>query len=239
MTRILEPTKCDACDEMGVICYATEGDGTYWLCGKLDEDHSHEKYGGWIIGTHADQIAKERDDWRKEAKANRDDVMKALSSRDASLATVETLTAERDQLRGQLADSEDRQLIVNRSRSMMEAERDQLAARVGQMEAHRAALTEALKQIDASTDLAVIREVVRVSLLGASVETVLRAALSAPAVAACGGAREAAVKHVCCGCGGLCDAGEPCPMSYNCKCGKWSATPAPTGSDGAGKDGGE
>lgn len=24
-------------------------------------------------------------------------------------------------------------------------------------------------------------------------------------------------RHVCCGCGGLCDSTEPCPMSYNCK----------------------
>src|SRR5205814_76519 len=22
--------------------------------------------------------------------------------------------------------------------------------------------------------------------------------------------------HVCCGCGGLCDSGHPCPMAYNC-----------------------
>lgn len=24
--------------------------------------------------------------------------------------------------------------------------------------------------------------------------------------------------HVCCGCGGLCDANEPCPMQGNCTC---------------------
>jgi hypothetical protein len=27
-----------------------------------------------------------------------------------------------------------------------------------------------------------------------------------------------AARHVCCGCGGLCDSGQPCPMSYNCRC---------------------
>lgn len=25
-------------------------------------------------------------------------------------------------------------------------------------------------------------------------------------------------RHICCGCGGLCDSGEPCPMAHNCKC---------------------
>lgn len=25
-------------------------------------------------------------------------------------------------------------------------------------------------------------------------------------------------RHVCCGCGGLCDSGVPCPMAYNCRC---------------------
>ena len=27
----------------------------------------------------------------------------------------------------------------------------------------------------------------------------------------------AARPHVCCGCGGLCDSGHPCPMAYNCQ----------------------
>lgn len=32
-------------------------------------------------------------------------------------------------------------------------------------------------------------------------------------------ARELGVqRHECCGCGELCDSGEPCPMAYNCNC---------------------
>lgn len=25
-------------------------------------------------------------------------------------------------------------------------------------------------------------------------------------------------RHVCCGCGGLCDSGVSCPMAHNCQC---------------------
>ena len=63
--------ECDACGESGIIQYNTEGDGVFWLCGSLDDDHSTDKYSGWIVGTVATKVATERDAARAEAEGLR------------------------------------------------------------------------------------------------------------------------------------------------------------------------